>query len=140
MGLVIKLKFKIILWLNLLSDYGNTLKGEKTLGVVSIFTHIYCEKWNVSRSVVSDSVTPSTIGHQFPMSMEYSRQEYWSGFSIFQYTEILKLFPYPGGLPNPCLQWGMNLSLPHCRQILNHLSHLLLLLSCFSRVQLCATP
>ena len=42
---------------------------------------------------------------------------------------------------------GLNPSLPHCRQILYQLSYkgspygiLLLLLSCFSRVQLCVTP
>ena len=31
------------------------------------------------------------IAHQAPLSMEFSRQEYWSGLS----------FPSPGGLPNP---------------------------------------
>ena len=32
-----------------------------------------------------------TIAHQAPLSMEFSRQEYWSGLS----------FPPPGDLPNP---------------------------------------
>ena len=32
-----------------------------------------------SRSVVSDSVTPQTVAHQDPLSMEFCRQEYWSG-------------------------------------------------------------
>ena len=32
-----------------------------------------------SHSVVSDSATPWTIAHQAPLSMEFSRQEYWSG-------------------------------------------------------------
>ena len=32
-----------------------------------------------SRSVVSDSATPWTIDYQAPLSMEFSRQEYWSG-------------------------------------------------------------
>ena len=41
-------------------------------------------------SVVSDSATPWTVAHQAPLSMEFSRQEYWSG-----------LFPSPGDLPNP---------------------------------------
>ena len=31
-------------------------------------------------SVTSDSVTPWTITHQTPLSMEFSRQEYWSGY------------------------------------------------------------
>ena len=30
-------------------------------------------------SVVSDSATPWTVTHQAPLSMEFSRQEYWSG-------------------------------------------------------------
>ena len=42
-------------------------------------------------SVVSDSVTPWTVAHQSPLSMGFSRQEYWSGLS----------FPSPGDLPNP---------------------------------------
>ncbi|XDA79538.1 hypothetical protein R6Z07F_009548 [Ovis aries] len=45
-----------------------------------------------SCSAVSDSfVTPQTVAHQAPLSMEFSRQEYWSGL----------LFPTPGDLPNP---------------------------------------
>ena len=34
---------------------------------------------NVSCSVMSDSVTPWTVARQAPLSMEFSRQEYWSG-------------------------------------------------------------
>ena len=33
----------------------------------------------VSCSVVSDSVTPWTVAHQAPLSVGFSRQEYWSG-------------------------------------------------------------
>ena len=33
----------------------------------------------VSRSVVSDSVTPWTVAYQVPLSMGFSRQEYWRG-------------------------------------------------------------
>ena len=37
-------------------------------------------------------VIPWTVAHQAPLlSMEFSRQEYWSGL----------LFPSPGDLPNP---------------------------------------
>ena len=32
-----------------------------------------------AHTVVSDSVTPWTIACQAPLSMEFSRQEYWSG-------------------------------------------------------------
>ena len=44
----------------------------------------------VSRSVMS-LVTPWAKTHQAPLSMEFSRQEYWSGLP----------FPSPGDLPNP---------------------------------------
>ena len=42
-------------------------------------------------SVVSDSVTPWTIAHQTPLSMGFSRQEYWSGLPCLS----------PGDLPDP---------------------------------------
>ena len=45
----------------------------------------------VCAPVVSDSVTPWTISCQAPLSMEFYRQECWSGLS----------FPPPGDLPNP---------------------------------------
>ena len=35
--------------------------------------------------------TPWTVAHQAPLSMGFSRQEYWSGLP----------FPSPGDLPNP---------------------------------------
>ena len=35
--------------------------------------------------------TPQTVTHQASLCMEFSRQEYWSGFP----------FPTPGDLPNP---------------------------------------
>ena len=46
----------------------------------------------VGCSVASDSLQPhKTIALQAPLSMKFSRQEYWSGL----------LFPSPGYLPNP---------------------------------------
>ena len=33
----------------------------------------------VSHSVVSDSATQWTVAHQAPLSMGFSRQDYWSG-------------------------------------------------------------
>ena len=45
----------------------------------------------LSRSVMSDSVTPWTVARQAPLSMGFSRQEYWSGLP----------FPIPGFLPDP---------------------------------------
>ena len=44
-----------------------------------------------SYPVVSDSVTPWAVTHQAPLSMEISRQEYWSGLPC----------PPPGDLPDP---------------------------------------
>ena len=35
--------------------------------------------------------TPWTVVHQVPLSVEFSRQEYWSGLT----------FPPPGNLPKP---------------------------------------
>ena len=45
-------------------------------------------------SAVSDSATPWTVAHQVPLSMGFSRQEYWSGL----------LFPSPGDLPDPGIE------------------------------------
>ena len=57
---------------------------------VKVFSHL----------LMSDSVTLWTIAHQAPLSMEFSRQEYWSGLP----------FPSPGNLPNPgCLHFRRNL-------------------------------
>ena len=39
-------------------------------------------------------LTPKTVAWQAPLSMEFSRQEYWSG----------ALFPTPGDLPNPGIE------------------------------------
>ena len=96
--------------------------------------------------------TPWTVAHKAPLSMEFSRQEYWSGLP----------FPSPGNLPDPGIKpmslashalvggfftteppgkpqeyWnrqpfpysgifltqGSTPSLPHCRWILYCLSH-----------------
>ena len=37
---------------------------------------------------------PWTVAHQAPLSMEFSRQEYWSGLP----------FPSPGDLPEPGIE------------------------------------
>ena len=41
-------------------------------------------------------VTPWTVARQAPQSMEFSRQEYWSGLP----------FPSPGDLPKPGIKPG----------------------------------
>ena len=42
-------------------------------------------------------VTPWTVVHQAPLSMGFSRQEYWSEL----------LFPIPGDLPHPGINQGL---------------------------------
>ena len=57
---------------------------------------------SVSRSVVSDSLKSHGLGsHKAPPSMEFSRQEYWSGYP----------FPSLGDLPDP----GIKLESPALR-------------------------
>ena len=41
-------------------------------------------------------VTPWTVAHQAPLSVGFSRQEYWSGLP----------FPSRGDLPNPRIEPG----------------------------------
>ena len=55
------------------------------------------------------TVTPWTVAPQAPLSMGFSRQEYWSELPC----------PSPGIFPTQ----GSNLGLPHCRQILYCLDH-----------------
>ena len=64
-------------------------------------------------------VTPRTVAHQAPLTMDFSRQEYLSGLS----------FPSPGDLPDlgiqprsPALKADSLPSVPPWRSILCHLS------------------
>ena len=45
----------------------------------------------VGASIVSDSAILWTVARQAPLSMGFTRQEYWSGLP----------FPSPGDIPNP---------------------------------------
>ena len=71
-------------------------------------------KWKcLSLSCVQFFVTPWTVANQAPLSMEFSRQEYWTGMP----------FPSPGDLPDPEIKPA---SLASCisyisRQVLYHL-------------------
>ena len=63
-------------------------------------------------SVVSDSETPWTVAPYAPLSVEFSRQEYWSGCHFL----LQGIFPAQ----------GLNLSIVcflHCQQILYGLNH-----------------
>ena len=53
------------------------------------YIHIYVRVCAQSLSCVQLFVTPWTVAYQAPLSMELSRQEYWSGLP----------FPTPGNLP-----------------------------------------
>ena len=57
-------------------------------------------------------VTPWIVDHQAPLSMEFSKQEYWSGL----------LLPSPGDLPNPGIKL-VSLVSPSLTGILYQLSH-----------------
>ena len=71
--------------------------GTKTAGFPCsqphLLAHAYQQRerwWWFSLSVVSDLATSRTVAHQAPLSMGFSRQEYWSWLP----------FPSPGHLPN----------------------------------------
>ena len=49
-----------------------------------------------SLSCVRLFATPWTVAHQVPLSMGFSRQEYWSGLP----------FAFPGDLPDPVIELG----------------------------------
>ena len=69
-----------------------------------------CEKWKCSSlSRVWLFATPWTVGHQAPLSVGFSRQEYWSGGQVL----LQRIFPTQGS----------NLGFPHCRQIVYCLNH-----------------
>ena len=59
---------------------------------------IWGKSESVSHSIMSDSLQPSGlyVARQVPLSIGFSRQEYWSGLP----------FPSPGDLPNPGIKPG----------------------------------
>ena len=61
-------------------------------------------------SVMSDSVTPWTAAHQAPLSVGFSRQEYWRGL----------LCPPPGELPDPQIELASLMSPCIGRRVLYH--------------------
>ena len=78
------------------------------MAIIKMTANNKCWKVLVAQ-VMFDSffATPWTVACQAPLSMRFSRQEYWSGLP----------FPSPGDLPDPGIKPG------HCRQILYCLSH-----------------
>ena len=61
---------------------------------VLLLTHSMCSVGVQSLSCVWLSVIPQTVAHQAPPSIEFPRQEYWSGLPL----------PSPGGLPDPGME------------------------------------
>ena len=70
-------------WITLyIAETDTTFKSTICVCVLSHFSHVRL------------FVTPRTVAHQAPLSMEFSRQEYWSGFPC----------PPPGDLPDPGIE------------------------------------
>ena len=64
---------------------------------------------SVSHSIMSNSLQPWTVAHQASLFMEFSMQEYWSGWHAL-----------PQGI---FLTQGLNPGLLHCREIVYYLSY-----------------
>ena len=74
--------------------------------IMKYYLAIMCQSF----SHVQVFMIPWTVTHQAPLSMKFSRQEYWHGLPFFSL----------GNLPN----LGIKPGVLHCMQILYHLSHL----------------
>ena len=90
----------------------------KLLGTVSL--HSGLSIWTMCHavcacSVVSFSVTPWTEARQAPLSMEFSRQEYWSGLPFSPLVDLPNPGFEPESLESPALT-GDSLPLPHMGQ------------------------
>ena len=59
-----------------------------------VYYALESERKGKSLSRVQLFVAPRTVAHQSPVSMEFSKQEYWSGLSL----------PSPGHLSNPWIK------------------------------------
>ena len=62
--------------------------------LTSLLGNIWKVKVLVAQSFPTLTVIPWTVAHQAPLSMEFSRREYWSGLT----------FPSPGDLPDPRIE------------------------------------
>ena len=78
---------------------GESLKRESLVWLFAVVfklltLYLFLLLMCVSHSVMSDSATLWTVARQAPLSMEFSRREYWSGLP----------FSSPGDLPNPGIE------------------------------------
>ena len=99
-----------------LSDWTTTLKNIQDNKKIKWLSKLCSEPERARKekkvkllSRVQLFVTPWTVACEAPLSMEFSRQEYWSGLP----------FSSPGDLPDPGIEPG----LLYCGQTLYHLSH-----------------
>ena len=90
---LLNLLISSILWLNLSFLCKNQCHLQK---VTSLLLPLCLRACVLRHSVLSDFATPWTVAHQPPLSMEFSRQEYWSRLP----------FPSPGDLPDPEIELG----------------------------------
>ena len=103
-----------------------SIMKEDALGAKERCTHLsgasvrsQCWNWDHLETVLYQTLShvwlcdcspPWTVACQAPLSMGFSRQEYWSGLPC----------PSLGDLPNPGLGRAVHLDLLHCRQIFYH--------------------
>ena len=87
--------------------------GSPALQADSLPSELPGNPWVKSLSHVQLFATLWTVAHQAPPSMEFSRQEYWSGVPL----------PSPGDLPDPGIEPFALQGLRHCRQTLYCLSY-----------------
>ena len=80
----------------------------KTTYKVAVFKILWCVCVCLLLSHVQLFATPWTVAHQTPLSIDFSRQEYWSGHILLQ-----GIFQTQ----------GLNPGLLHCRWIIYWLSH-----------------
>ena len=113
---------RVLEWVVISSSRGSSLTRDRThISCVSflaggLFTAeptLNAKKWSVNAQSLQLCPTlynPWTVACQAPLSMGFSRQEYWSGLS----------FPSRGDLPNPEIKPAASLCLLYLRQILYH--------------------
>ena len=91
-----------------LSESSQCISFECPVSCIELGLVIYLTYGNIHVSILFSQIIPLslscvrlfvtlwTVAHQAPLSMGFSRQEYWSGL----------LFPSPGDLPNPGIEPG----------------------------------
>ena len=82
------LSMKVLKCQDLISSEYHSFCIRKTLICLLAYSLMLCG--HVSCSVMSNSVTPWTVVHQAPLSMEFSREEYWSGLPFLSPGDLSK--------------------------------------------------